>query len=1172
MLFPVIIGVAIAATVIVGALIVGDSVRGSLRFMAMDRIGKIDRVLLAPRWFNESIIDRSQLKGPYALALLLQQASIRTEQKPDANAPVYRSNEMSVIGVDSEFWEMSSVKPTRMPAGEEIVINDSLAKVLHVAVGDFLTISVPAQSVVPADSTLGKRDIDTVYLPRWKVIEILPDSGLARFSLRSDQRPVLNAFADRIALRTALGIGEQINCIFATGDEDKQTGADLMTAIAPQLNDLGLRLDTIQIGAEDQSDKVVDAYTHLTTDQMLLGDTLSDAVVSATRVHAPVRVMTYLANGVEISQRGKTQLGQPQQTESDRAEPNDASAPKSDVRQSVPYSIISATESKLLLEMLKKSSGFDSGTLSESSYEGNSWVVINSWLANQLGAAVGDRLKIDYFLAETVEGEEVEDSFEVTIVAIAPLTEPKVVRKRVIWESAPTPFNDVHWTPEVPGITDSESINDWDTPFPLTRPRAPVDDDYWDAHGLTPKLFISYDLGKDKFGSRFGNVTSIRYPIASESQSKEIAEAVKSTAIEEIAALGWRDIPLRERQLKRSGGTTPFDALFLSLSFFLIASALLLVILFFRLSIERRANQWGVLAAIGWQRSKVRSLLLYEGAILSATGAAIGLIGGVLYAYCMVMLLRTWWVGAVTVSFLEFYVSPLSLLIGWVSSTAAAMVAIYFATRRLQKVEIATLLKGRVEEQVSARQRKPYKIYGAGACLGLAIAVLFVGRNLQGQAQAGAFVGGGMFLLGAGLLWIWHRLQVHPTGARNIASPIELAASNAKRAPTRSILAIGLVAIASFLILSMSLFQASPTAPGLGGFQLMGRSQSPIYDEIGNAKTRRDALGDEAAGLELTKIVSMRMRGGDDASCNNLYQADEPQVLGISARIKEIDRGVEGRSEFAWFQTQSVESGDSVDSASPWASLEAEGTGERERPIPVVLDQNTALWALHLGGYVGETFKFEFDDKPLWFETVGVLQNTILQGSLIVGEKNFQRVFPSVSGYRSFLVKVPESTDVELVRNLMEKGWQDPGLSLVSSASVLEQLLAVQNTYLSAFQLLGTLGLLLGTIGLGISQLRSAMERRSELAAMRAIGFTRERLTWLLALENAWQLFRGMVIGGAAAGFAAVPAILGGQQATGFLGTAAMLVSIVAIGLLASWVSAVLAMRWPLGQALRTTI
>jgi hypothetical protein len=307
----------------------------------------------------------------------------------------------------------------------------------------------------------------------------------------------------------------------------------------------------------------------------------------------------------------------------------------------------------------------------------------------------------------------------------------------------------------------------------------------------------------------------------------------------------------------------------------------------------------------------------------------------------------------------------------------------------------------------------------------------------------------------------------------------------------------------------------------------------------------------------------MRLRGGDDASCNNLYQADEPQVLGISARIKEIDQGEGGRSEFAWFQTKS---------ANAWESLEDEATGDMDRPIPVVLDQNTALWALHLGGYVGERFKFQVDDRPVWFETVGVLQNTILQGSLIIGEKNFQRVFPSISGYRSFLVKVPQSSNIDSVRNLMEKGWQDPGLSLVSSASVLEQLLAVQNTYLSAFQLLGTLGLLLGTVGLGISQLRGAMERRSELAAMRAIGFTRERLTWLLTLENAWQLFRGMIIGTIAAGFAAVPAILGGQQAAGIIGTATMLLGIVVVGLLASWISAILAMRWPLGQALRSTI
>jgi putative ABC transport system permease protein len=375
------------------------------------------------------------------------------------------------------------------------------------------------------------------------------------------------------------------------------------------------------------------------------------------------------------------------------------------------------------------------------------------------------------------------------------------------------------------------------------------------------------------------------------------------------------------------------------------------------------------------------------------------------------------------------------------------------------------------------------------------------------------------------------------------------------------------VSVASFLILSMSLFQATPTEPGLGGFALMGKSQSPIYEELGNPATRRDVLSDEAEQINGVDIVSMRLRGGDDASCNNLYQADEPQVLGMSARIKQIDRNEEGKSAFAWFQTKKLSG-----SASPWESLEALGTGEKDSPIPVVLDQNTALWALHLGGYVGERFSYTFDDHRVWFETVGVLQNTILQGSLVIGEANFQKVFPSISGYRSFLMKVPRGVDGKAVRRLMEYGWQDPGLSVVESSNVLAQLLAVQNTYLSAFQLLGALGLLLGTIGLGISQLRGAMERRSELAAMRAIGFTKSRLVWLLTLENSWQLMRGMLIGGVSAAFAAVPALWSGQPFSGLAGPGLMLLMIVGIGLVASWLSAWFAMRWPLVQSLRATI
>ncbi len=154
---------------------------------------------------------------------------------------------------------------------------------------------------------------------------------------------------------------------------------------------------------------------------MLLGDVLFDAVLAKTDKYSPVRVLTYLANGIEVSQHTDRKEEDPKTTA---------------VRQSVPYSIISATESKLMIDLLKKSLGADNNALDESRFQGSDWVVINSWLASQIGAKVGDQIKVDYFLPETVEGEEVEKSFFVTVAAIAPLTEPKLVRKRKIWEDS----------------------------------------------------------------------------------------------------------------------------------------------------------------------------------------------------------------------------------------------------------------------------------------------------------------------------------------------------------------------------------------------------------------------------------------------------------------------------------------------------------------------------------------------------------------------------------------------------------------------------------------------------------------------------------------------------------------------------------------------------------------
>ncbi|MFN9913395.1 MAG: FtsX-like permease family protein, partial [Pirellulaceae bacterium] len=99
------------------------------------------------------------------------------------------------------------------------------------------------------------------------------------------------------------------------------------------------------------------------------------------------------------------------------------------------------------------------------------------------------------------------------------------------------------------------------------------------------------------------------------------------------ADLGWQLHPIRDQQCAAAKGTTPFDMLFLSLSLVVFLAALILVMLLFRLGIERRASQWGLLLSLGWPMARVRKLLSLEGWLLSVAGGGLGILLGIAYAY-----------------------------------------------------------------------------------------------------------------------------------------------------------------------------------------------------------------------------------------------------------------------------------------------------------------------------------------------------------------------------------------------------------------------------------------------------------------------------------------------------------------------------------------------------------
>ena len=612
--------------------------------------------------------------------------------------------------------------------------------------------------------------------------------------------------------------------------------------------------------------------------------------------------------------------------------------------------------------------------------------------------------------------------------------------------------------------------------------------------------------------------------------------------------------------------------LFLALSMFIIAAALMLVWLLFRLGIEQRAGEIGTLLALGWTRRQTAWALLAEGSIVAASGAAIGVAGGVAYAWVMIVGLRSWWSGAIAAPSLQLYMTPTSLIVGWALGLAVSCLTIWFSLRGLRNVPVRRLMAGEVQPTAAwTRQSRPgfsllriviFVILLVSAS-GLAMAATMLG----GEAQAGAFLGAGALVLVALLLVISGGLKVagqQAAGSFAAGALPTLAVRNAARSASRSVTTIALMASAAFLIVAVSSFRLRPSDEGTGGFNLLAESAGPVIDDLGSQAVRKQLLASQSDELAGTTILPLRLQAGDDASCRNLYQPSQPRVLGVTpAVVQYFDNDQQTvRFRFAASAARATE-----DRRNPWR-LVANRT-PADQPVPVVLDKNTAMFSLRLYRGIGEEFKVTYEGGPtVRFQVAGLLENSVLQGSLLVSEANFTRLFPQTSGYRFFLIRTPPDKSGP-VAALLEDKLGDEGFDTADARLRLAELLAVQNTYISTFQALGALGLVLGTFGLAAVQLRNVFERRKELALLRAAGFRRLRLGAMVLLENLLLLLGGLATGAVAALVTVLPHMLFGGASVPLAELTLTLGAVLLIGIATGLVAVRATLRAPLVAALR---
>ena len=191
----VIVGVATAVAVLAGALLVGDSVRGSLRDLVLQRLGRVDRMVVSSGFFREALAGRPpDGSGDFAASFadicpIVMVPGVVTDQ-----ATGRRSSRVQVYGVDDRFWQFQRQENRHRSGRPRRVHQHARSPPTSARPADgTIVVRVERPSTIPIESLQGRKDHFGRTL-RLTVRAVLSAPELGDFSLRPQQGDVRAIF------------------------------------------------------------------------------------------------------------------------------------------------------------------------------------------------------------------------------------------------------------------------------------------------------------------------------------------------------------------------------------------------------------------------------------------------------------------------------------------------------------------------------------------------------------------------------------------------------------------------------------------------------------------------------------------------------------------------------------------------------------------------------------------------------------------------------------------------------------------------------------------------------------------------------------------------------------------------------------------------------------------
>lgn len=736
-------------------------------------------------------------------------------------------------------------------------------------------------------------------------------------------------------------------------------------------------------------------------------------------------------------------------------------------------------------------------------------IILTQWAADDLDVKRGDRIKIKYLEIGPLR-QLIDREAEFFLKDIVPMNRIWADSTRMPW---------------LPGLSDAGHCREWEAGVPINLDNIrKKDENYWEEWKGAPKAYISIDKAREMWENRFGIYTAVRFP-AETFKMENYLEAFSQHI--DPGDLGMSVEPIRDLGVKAAQNGTDFSGLFLGLSIFILAASVILTTLLFRLNMETRSAEVGLLAALGFREKQVRTLFLWEGFTVALSGGIIGLIFSVFYTSGIFRILNTLWYDIVRTDVLLIKIHPVSLFAGLVISMLVSLGVIYLSVYRFQLRKTAELQK-RVGAEL--KNRRSFALKALMWILFVIPIILLITQLARMEALNPAFffLSGGLLLIG--MLFAFRNLLIR------MEEPIpgkirleRLPGLNLARNRNRSLTVVILFAMGTFLVIStgsykLDLFSnAQDKSSGTGGYLFFAETTMPVLYNV-NDPVRRA----EAGFTEDFSAVQFRLVEGDDASCLNLNRIEQPAILGVNPA------DLAGRFTFAT-QMKGLQIED------PWLFL---NESREDGFVPAIADQTVIQWGL--GKKIGDVLLYQNEEgDTLRLKLIAGTIPSIFQGYIIISNNHFLKNYPSSSGSYIFLIDGEKQNESQIAEELGSV-YRDFGWEMQPTAQRLVEFYSVTNTYLSIFLALGALGMILGTFGLAVILARTILERQREIAVMQAIGFSTGYLFRLLLKEYLFLLAAGVFTGFFTAVVATFPSFIS-SSTDASLSTVAIITGIILV-------------------------